>query len=331
MTPTSSLAADTLHQIAARSSGERRQRAAAGALSLGLVEQALNTGAVHPFSLARARREVGDLPPSAERSILARILAALDSPTGADAALSSALVRYATELERGHRLPEADATLALARTLAPADPEAALHAGRVARKLRDFARALESYRAARSLDGEGGTIARFAEIGEAVVSADPERALGRVIRRAIAAREAEAAAVGLEERARLRRARGERHAAARDLCCAALRYPEAVDWARCAHALADLGMAAGDPLAAREALRVALECGDAPQREHARSRLHALSRDLRDQVGARRWRSDKRPALVSLAAYRAAPADRSAAPRLARWRERLTARGAAPS
>ncbi|HEX5727071.1 MAG TPA: hypothetical protein VFX98_16460, partial [Longimicrobiaceae bacterium] len=66
-------------------------------------------------------------------------------------------------------------------------------------------------------------------------------------------------------------------------------------------------------------------CGDAPQQDHARSRLHTLARDLGDQVGMRRWRSFSRPALVSLSAYRPAPAARTRAPRLARWRRALAA------
>lgn len=266
---------------------------------------------------------------SAERAILRNILLLLEDGQRAPMLLlADALLRYASELERTHRLPEADASLTLARTLTPADAEVALHAGRVARKLGDAGRAMELYRASRALDQDAGSISRLAEIGEAVVSENPLRALGQVIRRSIGAGDSEAAAVGLEERARLRRARGDRRGAGRDLCFAALRYPDAADRARIAHALADLGIASGDPLAAREALLVALSCGDAPQREHARTRLHTVSRDLGDQVGARRWRSSKRPALVSLSVFRAAPAAISAAPRLARWRERVAASGA---
>jgi hypothetical protein len=80
----------------------------------------------------------------------------------------------------------------------------------------------------------------------------------------------------------------------------------------------------GDAPAAREAMLAALAWGDAPQKDHARSRLHTLARDTGDQVGTRRWRSFQRPSLVSLSAYRPAADARTLAPRLTRWREALT-------
>jgi tetratricopeptide (TPR) repeat protein len=233
------------------------------------------------------------------------------------------LADYAYHLER-NRLPEADAALALARDLAPQDAEIALHVGRVARKLGDAERAHAAYRAARDLDGATGEIARLAAIGEAAVSPDPDVALGRAIRWAIRAGDPEAAAVGLEERARVRRATGDRRGAARDLCRAALRFADGVDRARVAHALADVTLADSDPAAAREALLAAAAWGDPPQREHARARLHTLSRDLGDQVGMRRWRSSERPALVSLSLRPRAQGAGTLAPRLAHWRETLT-------
>jgi tetratricopeptide (TPR) repeat protein len=316
------LAAGAFQQISESSPGERGRRAAAGALVLRAAEQAVEPGEGMAFLLGRARAEVDGLPKGAERSILRRLLSLLDADAGS-ARLAESLVSYACELEKTRRLPEADAALALARSLASADAEVALHAGRVARKLGERARALELYRAARALDGSGGSIARLAEVGEAVVSPEPEGSLSRVIRRALRAGDAEAAAVGLEERARLRRAGGNRRGAARDLCFAAVRFTDPVDRARVAHELADVGVASGDPLAAREALLVAADWGDAPQREHAQARLHTLARDVGDQVGMRRWRSGKRPSLTSLSLYRGAPAAVSAAPRLARWREAL--------
>ena len=160
-------------------------------------------------------------------------------------------------------------------------------------------------------------------MGEAVVSADAAAALGRAMRRALRAGDAEAAAVALEERAAVRRAHGDRGGAARDLLIASCRYADPVDRARVAHALASLTLTAGDADAAREALQVALAWGDAPQRDHARARLHTLSRDLRDQVGMRRWRSFNRPPLVSMSAYRPSLTARTLAPRLLRWRETL--------
>jgi len=325
-------AAGALQRISDTSSGERGRRAATGALVLRAVERALERGEGSAFLAARALAGVDGLPGGVERSLLRRLLLLLegDGPVAAER-LAGPLVGYACELEATKRLDEADAALALARSAAPGDAGVALHAGRVARKRGDRERALDLYRAARDLDGGEGTIARLADVGEAVVAAAPEAALTRAARRALRCGDAETAAVALEERARVRRRAGNRRGAARDLCLAAVRFTDAVDRARVAHELADVTIAAGDPLAAREALLVALEWGDAPQREHARARLHTLARDLGDQVGARRWRSSACPSLTSLSLYRGAPASTSAAPRLARWREALGAREAAAS
>ncbi|HEX2093609.1 MAG TPA: hypothetical protein VHG28_14480 [Longimicrobiaceae bacterium] len=327
---TALVASDALQQISDSAPGERGRRAAAGALVLRAVEQAADRGEAFHFVALRAEAEVAGLPRGGERSLLRRLLLVLLEGEGevAPERLAGPLVGYACELEATRRLPEAAAALELARSVTPDDAETALHAGRVARKLGDRERALELYRAARGLDRGSGQIARLAAIGEAVVSAEPERALSRVIREALRAGDAEAAAVGMEERARVRRAAGNRRGAARDLCFAAARFTDPVDRARVAHEVADVVVAAGDPLAAREALLVALEWGDAPQREHARARLHTLARDLGDQVGARRWRSAKRPALTSMSLYRPKPVAVSAAPRLARWREALGEREA---
>ncbi len=332
MAPISSsvlVAAGALQQISESSPGERGRRAAAGALVLRAVEQAVERGQGFQFVAARAGVEVSGLERGPERAVLRRILLLLEGEGEVETArLASPLVGYACELERTRRLPEADAALLLARSAAPDDAEVALHCARVARKLGDRERALELYSAARDLDGVGGSVARLADVGEAVVSDDAERALTRVVRAALRAGDAESAAVGLEERARARRAAGDRRGAARDLCLAAARFTDGVDRARVAHELADVTVASGDPLAAREALLVALEWGDAPQKEHARARLHTLARDLGDQVGARRWRSSRRPSLTSLSLYRPQPVDRSAAPRLSRWREALGERAA---
>lgn len=103
-------------------------------------------------------------------------------------------------------------------------------------------------------------------------------------------------------------------------------WSDAADRGRVSHALADLAISAGDPLAAREALVVAAHCGEPLQRDHARSRLHTLSRDLGDQVGMRRWRSFTRPALVSLslAGSRGGRAPAGSPPvELVRWRRRM--------
>jgi tetratricopeptide (TPR) repeat protein len=331
ISPVVQAAAVALQQISESSPGERGRRAAAGALVLRAVEQAVERHAASAFLAARAGAEVSGLEKGAERAALRRILLLLEVEGGVEPArLAGPLVGYACELERTRRLPEADAALSLARSAAPADAETALHAARVARKLGDRARALELYAAVRDLDGADGSMARLAQVGEAVVADDPEHALTRVVRAALRAGDAEAAAVGLEERARVRRAAGDRRGAARDLCLGTLRFTDGVDRARLAHELADVAVASGDPLAAREALLVALDWGDAPQKEHARARLHTLARDLGDQVGARRWRSSRPPSLTSMSLYRPKPVARTAAPRLSRWREALGDRRVVP-
>lgn len=301
---------------------EPDRRASARSLVLHAVSGWSGTGDLSAFLLRRARREVDALEKGAERSILRRIVALLDQEGVTGTSVAACLVQLACELERSRKLPEADLAIRRAREIDPASAEIALHAGRLARKLGERERALGLYRLARSLDGEGA-LARLAAIGEAVVGEDPAIRISRVIRSALSAGDSEAAAVGLEERARLRRAAGDRVGAARDLCLAAARFTDAVDRARVAHALADVTIASADPFATREALLVALCFGDAPQREHARARLHTLCRDMGDQLGTRRWRSSERPALASLSLYRGRPAARSAAPRLAAWRSAL--------
>ncbi|HEY0017857.1 MAG TPA: hypothetical protein VGC13_16200 [Longimicrobium sp.] len=325
-TQTAAAAQDTLLHISETERGERARRAAAGALVLRVVQQSVS-GAPDEFTLRRARAEVAGLQKSAEKSILLRALRVMEDG-GAPGHLSAALVAYACELETTRRLPEADAAISLGLALDEGSGATALHAARLARKMGDRQRALVLYCAARDLDVGDGQIARLAQVGEAVVSDDGIRMLGRVIRRALRAGDAEAAAVGLEERAALRRAAGDRRGAARDLCLAVARYTDPVDRARAAHALAGAALSLGDAAAAREALLVALGWGDAPQKDHARTRLHTLARDLGDQVGMRRWRSFQRPSLVSLSAYRPAPASRSLAPRLLAWRESMGQRAA---
>jgi hypothetical protein len=321
--PLAHAAAGTLRRISESERGERGRRAAAGALVLAAVERAAG-GTRDEFVLRRARREVEGLERSPEKSILTRVLVVLEESADPCARVAAPLVQYACELERTRRLPEADAAVSLALELDTVSSSTALHAARLARKLGDRERALALYCAARDLDGGSGTIARLAAVGEAVVGDDAERGLTRAIRAALRAGDGESAAVGLEERAAVRRARGDRRRAALDLCLAAARFPDGVDRARVAHALAGVLLAMGDAPAAREAMLAALAWGDAPQKDHARTRLHTLARDTGDQVGMRRWRSFQRPSLVSLSAYRPASDGRTLAPRLMRWREALT-------
>jgi hypothetical protein len=323
-TQTAAAAAVTLREISETERGERARRAAAGALVLHAV-QCTGAGDPDAFALRRARGELAGLSSCAEKSILSRLLLAAEE--GAEpACLGRTLAAYACELERTRRLPEADAAAMLAVALDGAGSETALHAARLARKVGDRQRAHVLYCASRDLDLGGGAIARLAAVGEALVSDAPERGLTRVIRAALRAGDREAAAVGLEERAGVRRLAGDRAGALRDLCMAAGRYADAVDRARVAHELAGTALGGGDADAAREALLAADAWGDAPQRDHARTRLHTLSRDLGDQLGMRRWRASRPPSLVSLSAYRPARArGRSLAPRLRRWRESLGA------
>lgn len=319
-------AAVELQRISETSSGTRGQRAAAVALVLRTLERIVDGTPATPFSLRRAQAEVEGMEGGADRAILLRLLHErwLEDVEEVGPRVDL-LVDYAYELELTRRLPEAEAVLALARAIAPESPGVALHAGRVARKQGSREQALALYRLARALDGASGKIARLAEIGEAVLAPDPLSHLGRALRRAVRAGDGEAAAVALEERARVRRALGERSGAARDLCIAAVRFTDPVDRARVGHQLADLFTTVGDPLAVREALLLVLAIGDASQRDHAQARLHTVSRDLQDQIGSRRWRSFQRPSLVSLSAPSRTRDASSAAPRLARWREQVEA------
>lgn len=320
-------AAGELQRISETSGGARGQRAAAVALVLRTLECSAHGCSAVSFVARRARQEVEALAGGAERGMLLRLLmleGRLEDPACMAMAVDL-LADYAFELESTRRLPEAEAVVGLALVLAPDSATIALHAGRVARKQKHAERALELYRRARRLDRASGAVGRLAAIGEAVVSPEPLPLLGAAMRHAVLAGDAEAAAVALEERARIRRSHGDRTGAARDLCIAAVRFTDPVDRARVAHRLADLFSTVGDPMAVREALLLALSVGDASQRDHARARLHAISRDLRDQVGARRWRSFSPPALVSLSPTPRLPVERSAAPRVARWREQLEA------
>ncbi|MEX2581700.1 MAG: hypothetical protein WD766_00365 [Gemmatimonadota bacterium] len=316
-------AAGALQQISETTPGERGRRASIVALVLRSVEQTLCEESEAGFMCLRAEREVEGLEAGAERGLLLRLLRLVADGEGNEVA--EVLSDYAAGLEEARRLPEADAVMTLALALGPERAELALRAGRIARLLGDRERALVLYGVARELDGGDGSIARLAAIGEAVVDQTPEFSLSAAIRRAVEADDNEAAAVGLEERARVRRRLGSRSAAARDLGFAAVRYSDAVDRARVAHQLADLFVASDDPQAAREALLFALHTGDRSQRDHARARLHTVSRDLGDQVGMRRWRSFKPQTLVSLSAGSAVPPSESAAPAMARWRERVEA------
>jgi hypothetical protein len=316
-------AAGALQRISDETPGERGRRASVVALVLVSLEAVVAGREAGTFLARRAEKEMDRLSDGAERAILERLLRS----GGCGGEVVSELLRdYGAGLEEARRLPEAEAVIGLARELAPERADLALMAGRLARLQGNVETALSLYRTASELDGNSGTIARLAAVGEAAISDAPEGVLGLAIRGSIRTGDQEAAAVGLEERARVRRAAGDRGGAARDLSFAAARYADPVDRARVAHELADLFVACGDTHAAREVLFFALEFGDRTQRDHARSRLHTVSRELGDQVGMRRWRSFKPPALVSLSSNRTIPVERSAAPAIARWRERMVER-----
>ncbi len=313
-------AASALQRVAETQPGQRGFRASVVALVLNTVAAGGAGSLATEFMRRRAAAEVAGLPDGQERRLLTRLLGA-----GAnDARVGDWLNGYAAALEETRRLDEAWAVIGLAAALAPGRAGIALRAGRIARLRGDTEEALKLYRLASDLDGGCGTLALLASVGEATVDANPERALSVAVRRSVLAGDAEAAAVGLEERARVRRAAGDRQGAARDLAIAAARYPDAVDRARAAHQLADLFVAANDPAAAREALLFALEIGDNTQRDHARGRLHTVARDMGDQLGMRRWRSFKPAALVSLSTRSGASAARSSVAGVARWRRRLS-------
>jgi tetratricopeptide (TPR) repeat protein len=273
------------------------------------------------FLLRRLTDDISRARPF-ERVFLRRL--ALAMAEGAWDRLPAGLVEYACALERRCALGDASALLALAVELRPYDAATHLHAGRLARMTGDGERALAHYAAARACDGTDGHLARLARIGEATLAPDPERALGRAIRAAQEADDDEAAAVGLEWRATVRRRAGRHRAAGRDLCLAALRFSDAVDRGRVAHVLADIALAVGDVDAGREALLAALEAGERDQTDRARTRLHLLARDLGDELALRRWQPSRPTPLVSLGGGGRAVADApTAAPMLRDWRAAL--------
>ena len=305
-------------QIAATEPGARGRRASAVALVLAAIEANFAGSEAAYFLGRRAEAEIERLTDRAERLMLVRLLGECD-PGGR----TDLLVDYAARLEELRGLEEADAVLAVARSLEPTRPDLALRAARIARMRGADDRALALYRDARALDVGDGTLSRLADIGEALLASDARQALSRVIRRAVRAGDSESAAVGLEERARLRRGAGDRTGALRDLALATTRYSDPVDRGRTAFAMAEVCAAGGDPLAAREALLAAVAFGDRMQRDFGRARLYAISRDLGDQLGMRRWRSATPPRIIPLSPRPASLGRETVAPVLAQWRARL--------
>lgn len=281
-------ASERLTRSAGSTDGRDRWRwAEAGGLVLRAISTAYAGAPGAHFLRSRAAAELSTLPSGPERRALHRLLEFTKEP---GPGLSNALLIYAATLERKGRLEEADAAIRLACEASPDDPSLSLHAGRIARGLGDADRARASYARAKALDSPCGRFGRLAAIGEALLSESPERALSRAIRDAFNGGDAEAEAVGMEERAGVWLGLGDARAALRDLRAASIRYVDPSDRARVLHRIAEVAEAEGDRLGAREALLDAWRVGGRSRREHARERLYALSRELGDQLGMRRWR-----------------------------------------
>src|SRR5690606_35787529 len=178
------------------------------------------------FVRRRAEREVERLGPSRERRLLTKLLA---TAPGDARVRSKHLATYAAELEREGRLAEASAALLLARRMDRESPELVLRAARLARLTGRIGRARRLYARVRALDGRAGHWARLASVGEALLSPDPYAALTDAIQAAVRADDDAAAAVGLEERAALRRRIGDEAGAHRDRCSAVFRLARAVN------------------------------------------------------------------------------------------------------
>ena len=178
------------------------------------------------FVRRRAEREVERLGPSRERRLLTKLLA---TAPGEARVRSKLLATYAAELEREGRLAEASAALLLARRMDRESPELVLRAARLARLTGRIGRARRLYARVRALDGRAGHWARLASVGEALLSPDPYAALTDAIQAAVRADDDAAAAVGLEERAALRRRIGDEAGAHRDRCSAVFRLARAVN------------------------------------------------------------------------------------------------------
>lgn len=268
------------------------------------------------FLARRARHEVAGLPSGPERTFLRRALEAHLPRESGHPGASGALLGWAGFLESRRRLTEAADVLSLARRLEPDDPELLLHQARVARKGDRPERAARLYRSLRDREGVPPHLARMAGIGAALLGADPEARLSRAIRRALRAGDREAAAVGLEERARLRRRHGDPAGALRDYGAALLRFRDPVDRGRVGHELADLCLAEGSVQAAREVLLEVERFAHPAQAARAASRLFTISLALGDEVGCRRWRDSRASGFVSLAPSPAAvdPSARAADP-----------------
>jgi tetratricopeptide (TPR) repeat protein len=249
------------------------------------------------FTRRRASVAVGEIADPTERALVGRVL---EVDPASDEEVATTLLSLCGFLETRGRYAAAVAVVETARRRLPRNPALALHAARAHRRAGDRAVAADLYAEVRALDPSRGDLYRMARIGEALIADEPTRALGRPMREAREAGDAEAAALAQCERARLRRRTGDRDGAARDYIGAAVRFPDRVDGGRAGHECADMLIAAGQSDAARTVLMATLEIGHAVQAEWARARLHALSRTMGDEVGRRRWAGSAHPELASL-------------------------------
>jgi hypothetical protein len=203
----------------------------------------------------------------------------------------------------------------------------ALHAARAARKANRREAALELYRRAADGAQSNTRMQLMVAIGEALVSMEPERKLGAVLRRARAVGDRIAVAIAREERACIRARATRTTAALRDLMSAAVRYTETQDRIRVLHRMGDLLTARGELMAAREALLAAVDlAAGTTQRPHTVQRLRTVARALGDDLGVRRTRGQGSASLVMLAPVtrRAATALSPTLPRVQRLRDTLT-------
>jgi hypothetical protein len=256
-------------------------------------------GAGRAFLLRRARGAAMELPAGAESRLIRRVVEAFDSGTSARER-GCTLLAWAGYVEARHRLGEAGRILELALRLEPTDGDLALHRARIARKAGDAGRAAALYERVRLGRSTAPHLDRMAEIGQALLAAEPEAALACAARGALAAGDPEAAAVAQEERARVRRATGRVGAALRSYATAAARFSDPVDRGRIGHEVADMLVAAGDADAARVVLLATARVAHPDQVERVWGRLGELSQAIGDELGARRWRGARPIGLVAL-------------------------------
>lgn len=256
--------------------------------------------ATNEFLHRRALAQVQKLPEGFEAALMDRILAGLSSGMGEGLSIPDLLLEWAGFLETRGRLSAAAVVLRTGSEVRPHDSEFLLHRARVARKAGHIDEARRLYRRIQERGDGPGRLHRMARVGSALLSEDPEPALGRALRMALRDGDREAAAVALEERARLRRRRSQTAAALRDYGAALLRFPDPVDKGRVGLELADVLLARNELNAARQVLLEVERLGHPDQAVLARGRLFCVSLALGDALGLRRWRHAHAPALVGL-------------------------------